>query len=520
VVSRRSELWALAAIVLIALALRLWGIKADLPYVPHVDEPVFVVPAVEMATNASANPGWFGHPGSTVIYPLALAFRAGSFLANGGPLLGPNPGVLAAFKEQPGAFYLSGRLLSVLYAVLSLPLVFLIGRRVFNVRVALIGTAFAALSPVTVAYAQIVRTDSAGTFFAMLALYLCLRVLDAPSLRNQVLAGAVIGIGVATRYFLALIAVVLVAVDAILLWQQWRQRAVLRRHLGAAVAGLAAIGLAFAVATPYFFLDHETAMRNLAFEARSTHPGADGLSPVGNFAWYLSEALPSVLGMPIAACAAFGAALALCRRHIPELIVVGFVLIYLVAISLPALHWARWLIQIVPLCSLLAASVVDAVAMRLSAWLGAGPLQRWVPIGVLTAALCAAPAHDVAIMSMSAIQPSTRIQAREWIIQNLPQGTRIAQEWYAAPLVGTGFVVEERFSLAERSSVEAYIGEGYRYVVASSAIYNRYYSEPGRYPDRIAFYDDLFKRGRLLRRWEPSRTRGGPEISIYELAPP
>ena len=80
----RSGLWALAAIVAIALGLRLWGIKGDLPFVPHVDEPVFVVPAVEMAAKGNANPGWFGHPGSTVIYPLAAAFRAWSIVANGG----------------------------------------------------------------------------------------------------------------------------------------------------------------------------------------------------------------------------------------------------------------------------------------------------------------------------------------------------------------------------------------------------------------------------------------------------
>ena len=507
----------LVAIVALALAVRLWGVRADLPYAMHADEPIFVVPAVEMAATGSANPGWVGHPGSTVIYPLAGAFRIWGIVANGGAVLGPNPALRAAFSEHPGPFYLSGRLLSVAYAVLSLPLVFLIGRRIFNVRVALIGTAFASLSPVAMQYAQVVRTDSAGTFFAMLALWLCLRVLDAPSLRNQVLAGAALGLAVATRYFLALLAFVLVAADAIVLWRGWRARVVLGPNLRSAAAGLAAIGLAFALATPYFFLDHQTTLRNLANEASSTHPGADGLSPLGNLMWYLSHALPSALGAPIAICSALGGALALYRRQVPQLIVLGLVLAYLCAISLPALHWERWLIQIVPLCSLFAASLVDAVAVKLSAWIGRTPLPGWVPVVMLAAALGAEPAFDVAAIAILASQPSTRLLAREWIIENLPPGSRIAQEWYAAPLVGTGFVVSERFSLAEKGSLEAYVGEGYRYAVASRGVYGRFLAQPERYPERIAFYEDLFKRGRLLREWRPSETQGGPEIRIYEL---
>ena len=516
-VSPRGGLWVLAAIVAIALGLRLWGIKADLPFATNVDEPYLVVPALEMAVRGDANPGWFGHPGSTIIYPLAGAYRAWSVLANGGALLGPNPALSHVFAEHPGPFYLAGRLLSVAYAVLSLPLVFVIGRRLFNMRAALIGTGFAALSPLTIQYAQLVRTDSAGTFFAMLAVWLCLRVNDAPTLRNQLLAGAAIGLAVATRYLLALIALVLVAVDAMVLWRRARERAVTGRDLWAVAAGLAAIGLGFALATPYFFLEHQTALRNLAFEARSTHPGADGLSTVGNFIWYLTHALPSALGAPMAICAALGAMLALYRRQAPQLIVLGFVVAYLCAISVPALHWDRWIIQIVPPCALFAAGLVDAVATRLSSWTGGAALPRWAAIVVLVAALCAEPGYDVAIIGARASKPSTRILAREWIIENLPPGSRIAQEWYTAPLAGTGFIVSERFSLAEKGSLEAYVGEGYRYAVASRGVYGRFLAQPGRYPERVAFYEDLFKRGRLIREWQPSETQGGPEVRIYEL---
>ena len=59
-------------------------------------------------------------------------------------------------------------------------------------------------------------------------------------------------------------------------------------------------------------------------------------------------------------------------------------------------------------------------------------------------------------MSMRAIQPSTRIEAREWMIQNLPPGTRIAQEWYRPVL-----------TLCQWESVPTLVGTS-RWVVSPS----------------------------------------------------
>ena len=53
----------------------LWALRRFLP-VPEIDEPFFVRPAVQFAGTGDPNPGWFGHPGSTVIYPLAGLFQA------------------------------------------------------------------------------------------------------------------------------------------------------------------------------------------------------------------------------------------------------------------------------------------------------------------------------------------------------------------------------------------------------------------------------------------------------------
>ena len=73
------ERWRTAAALLalagVAAAVHLFGIRRDLPYGQEIDEPLFVSRAVHVAALADPDPGWFGHPGSTMIYALAALKR-------------------------------------------------------------------------------------------------------------------------------------------------------------------------------------------------------------------------------------------------------------------------------------------------------------------------------------------------------------------------------------------------------------------------------------------------------------
>ncbi len=507
--------WILLGITSLSLVLHLWGIRKNLPYIPEVDEKHFWVErAVNMAASGSLNPGWFGHPGSTVLYPLTAIYHIRYGLTQNSLFAWPDHNLQAVFDASPAEFYLLGRLLTVTYAVMSIPLIYLVGRQAFGAQVGLIGAWLFVFYPLAVYHAQIVRTDSAAVFFGMLSLWRILKVYDQPAKLNQLLAGLCIGLSIASRYFMVTLIPLLVVVDGLLLSCSTGIRKKLLISIG---IGLVTVGITFALSTPYFFLDFNTALESIRSEARSSHVGADGLSRTGNFLWYLTYAIPRSITWPQLIVVAIGTVITLSKNQLPQQLLFGFVIVFLVAISLSSLHWQHWIIPTLPILALFASYGSNAVANWFANCFSTNSTVRHGLLVLCVLAISAWPAYRLILLDIQQANPSTRILAREWILENLPVKSKIAQEWYAAPLADTDFAVTERFSLATKHDLNDYYQEGYNYLIVSSAIYERYLSKPEDYPSEVSFYKTLFDNGRLLYICKPSNTRGGPIIRIYEL---
>ena len=509
-----------AAIVAIALWIHVWGARGDLPWAFESDEGQFAVIAIGMATRGDPNPHWFGHPGSTFLYPLATIFHVGNALEAGLPLLAVDPALAARVGGNPGKYFWLARLLSVFYAVAALPLVYAIARRAFDPATGVVATWLALLSPLALTHAQMIRTDSAGLFYGVLALWCVLRVLERPTLGAHVVAGLALGAGIGTRYFLVTFVPALACADLALLWRT-TDPSERRRLLGAAVAGLACVGLGFFLTTPYFLLDFASVWKNLAHEMREEHLGADGLGFAGNLLWYLTSALPLTMPATWLALALAGGALAAWRRNVAAGLVALCAVLFVVAISTASLHWQRWLIQVVPLLAIFAAAGMVCLARLL-----AGGAARLVPsasraapafVALLVLVLTAGPAAAYFRTGLLQGVPGTRLLAREWIERNVPPGTRIVADFYTAPLHDTEIAADYHFALASDGTLEQYRAAGYRYAMISDSIYRRFFREARRYPREVEFYETLLKSGTLVQRFAPGARGRGPTISLYDL---
>lgn len=511
--------WLLVFAVLVIFGIHLSGLQKNLPFTPEADEPTRVLAALRMATSGDLNPGWFGHPGSTVIYPLALIYHLWVWINRLTSALSLPLEWSATYDPVLSEFYWLGRFLTISYGLISIPLVYQVGRQAFGRQVGLIGTLFAILPVLTISHTQLIRTDSASTFFGLLSLYLCLKLSRQPGLAHQLKAGLAIGLAIATKYLMAALIPILMIIDLLILTQHWPLTKVktspLLLNLG---SGLLAIFCGFALSTPYFFLDFSTALADITHEARNSHPGADGLTPPGNLWWYLTQAIPATFTWPLAVLVGLGVVIVLFKRQRPQLLLLGFVSIFLVGISLSALHWQRWIIQVVPMLALFAAHSLTQIGGGLARYWQLRPLTQQGLI-ILLVVLCSAwPMKHLIYYTLREASPSTRILAREWVLQHLPEGSKIAQEAYTAPLDDTGYVTFNIFSLATSGhTLEEAYQDGFRYIIVSEGIYSRYLAEPEHYPAEVKLYQSLFTQGKLLQQFEPSALRSGPLIQIYEL---
>jgi len=507
--------WIVLIIIGIYSVLNFWGVEKNLPYIPEVDEQHKVERAMRMASTGDLNPGWFGHPGSTVIYPLTAVYYVRYLLLDGSLSSVSGSELSKVYDENPSELYLAGRLISIFYAILSIPFIYLVGRNAFNARVGLLGTWLFILYPLVIYHNQYIRTDSAAIFWGMLSLWLCIRIYNNPSIWNQLFAGFSIGLSIASRYFMVSLIPVLLIVNGKLFFESATSK---KNFLLSMLVGLLAVCLGFTLSTPYFFLDSNTAIADLRNEAREFHLGADGLSRFGNFRWYLLFAFPRSITWPQWILTIAGILIIIYRKLFLQVLLLGFVIIYLIGISISGLHWQRWIIPILPMIAIFCSQAVIFGVEVLAKKLQFKPSTRNGLLIILVFILSAYPASQLIMMDLRHSNPSTRVIAREWIIANLPERSKIAQEWYTAPLNDTDYFVDEWFSLAYHAiDFDVYLQEGYDFLVVSDRIYKRFFNEPDRYRNEVKFYTDLFGKSQLLFTIEPSKTVGGPIIRVYKL---
>ncbi len=510
----RKTAAVLLAITLLYLVLCLVGIPKELPYMPAGDEQLFVVPAVRMAAEGDLNPRWFGNPGSTTIYPLAAMFHVLNFVRYRGMLFQSDPNLQLNFQNHWPVFYLAGRSLSVLYALLSLPVVYLSGKRAFGAGVGLLAVLFFAAYPWPIFWSQFVRTDASGTFFCILSLWACLNYYDRPSVGSKLLAATAISLAGASRYFLLSLLPILILAD-LLQRREGSPAAARKALLGQLALSVGATLTALALFTPFALLDFRTTVENLSHESRDAQLGFDGLSPLGNLRWYLAAAIPKNVSWLHGLLAALGAGLVVRQKSKKGWLLLAFLVLYLAAISLFSLHWERWLLAILPVLAILAAFGLITLARWLSERF-ARPAAGQAIVASLAVVALALPLYQVSLLTWQRAAPSPRVLAFEWALQNLPDGTGLVVEPMYRGVAQSPFVLHVQSGTPPDKSMAAYWNEGFEYILVHHYYLTQYRKDPARYADKLLFYEQLFASGCLVREFE-ARTSYEYTVQVYDL---
>jgi 4-amino-4-deoxy-L-arabinose transferase-like glycosyltransferase len=504
--------WLVGGILLLALGVRVWGLSFGLPYLYHPDEPTYVATSQEMFKKGDLNPHSFYFP--SLFYDInALAYipfyLVGSVTGTTHSLddIAP-PAMLTSgvgVSPRPATFML-GRIISLLFGVGAVLLVYVVGRRLTGSRiVGLLGALLMAISPGNVQHSRYITPDVIQVFFILLAFWGAVLVFQNGRTWHYVFAGLGVGLAASAKYNGVLI--VLTLVGAHFLRHGWRGVRDWRLYMALA---LAPVG--FILTTPYALLDTQALMIGLETEAKhyaTGHVGMDG----DTLRWYLEYLW--LTGGPILLLAVVEVARGLYLRLRPVILLSIFPVAYFVFISGFTVRNDRTALPLTPFLYLLASSLLLALArlvVRRRLYQGAK-----VAIALTVGALVAlSMTYSGVAMVENTNSLLERVQSRElarvWIAENVPPGSRVALEAYAPYVDPSRYDVQSYIVLIERTP-EWYVENGVEYLVFSQGAYGRFYEDPARDPDVVARYDTLFNTFENVK----TVNVGGYEVKVYRV---
>jgi len=192
---RRASLGVLLLILFVAGVLRFTGLDWDEHQHLHPDERFLT-----MVENSLTWPKSFKEYFDTSINPLN-PYNHG----HGTYVYGLAPVVMAKFigqvvgKTGYDGVYLAGRAMSGVMDMLCIVLVFLIGRRLYDARVGLLGALLLSLSVLNIQQSHYFTVDTSTTLFVTLALYMAVRVAQGEGWGSILMMGVAFGLAVAAK---------------------------------------------------------------------------------------------------------------------------------------------------------------------------------------------------------------------------------------------------------------------------------------------------------------------------------
>lgn len=505
---RRMDL-VFAAILLLGLVLRLWGIGFGLPFMYHPDEGVPVSIALRFLRTGNLNPEFF-HWSSLLLYLNALVYlgyfaigRGMGIFASPSDLPYPDVVIMAVGKTALPEIFILGRGLTAMAGTLCIVWGYLIARRLYpSQAVGWVAALLLAVETVCIKHSQFIRPDTLAVFFTLWTSFFALRIVENPRWSNYVLAAIGIGLAAASKYNATLVFVSVLAAHLL----RFRASAFFRKEIYA--TGLLSI-VVFLLATPFALLDLPRFLQiGPLDDARiysTGHPGAEGhtLEFYATFLW-------SKYWLLLLFALAEGLVIVL-RRESKGIVLLSFLLVYFVFINLYIVHFETTILPGIPLLIILAAVSVTRLSdfgvryFSLHRCVGSA-----VPLGVAMG-LALQPLSASVTYNMRLLEPDGREYARQWIDSTLPPASRLAVEAYSPYPDRNRFIVQGLYGLQDRPP-EWYVANGFEYLVFSQGTYGRYFANPVQYAQEVERYETLFARFPEVARFE----QNGFQVRVHK----
>ena len=413
-------------VLVVALLIRLWGIGHGLPFSYINDEYHEVMRALQLGAG-SFNFDRIGKGG----FYLLLFVEYGLYFV----WLKLTGAVASAeefarmFARDPSAFYLMGRATAALCGVLTVTMLYQVGRKAYSKSAGLLAALFLAINVLHIDLSRRIGVDVPMVLLATVALYFALGIVTTGRRTDYLLAVLFAALATTTKLpgVLVLLPLLVAHTYNVASTGGGARTWIVSRNLWLAAAVFCAV---LVVTNPSIIFVADVLQYTFGSTpgvddevAESAVAAADVLTRPNLYVFYF-DAMVDSMGWPLMLLGLAGSAYALIRRAPADVMLLSYAAVNYVVIASTnsaSLYYPRYALPIIVVLVLLAGRVLAELVQ----WRGR---PHWAVLAAVLAALLIVPARQAGMTAYALTKPDSRTLAKEWFEANVPAGSKVLIE--------------------------------------------------------------------------------------------
>lgn len=422
---KKPDVHALILLLMIigGALVRFWGIDFGLPHTECRPDELRIVHVAFSFFTGSLHPHFFDYP----TFYMYLLFFVYVLYFLGGCALGRFDGLQDLINEffiRPDAFYLMDRGLSALLGTATIPVVYVIARRIFGRRSALFAAGLMSVAYLHVRDSHFGVTDVSTTFFILVAVFFLLKSQSSKTGKTYLLTGIFTGLAVSTKYSGIFLVVPMVLSHVITLREE-KTRSLLKLvdcRMCFFVLGMAGT---FFITSPFVILDFNSFLP--AFLKEMAHLKQGHWNIVLERGWWYHARYTLFYGVgPVVMFAALGGfAVGLYRNRRSVMITAAFPVVYYFIAGRGYTVFLRYMIPVVPFLCIFAAGFADQCGDLVHRCFAR--FSRVVVLSILFLLFAWQPTYNSLKFCSLLAKTDNRNMATDWINSNLESGHTVYQ---------------------------------------------------------------------------------------------
>jgi len=301
--------------------------------------------------------------------------------------------------EEMAKFYITGRMVSVVFAVLTVFFVFLITKKLYGKKKGLISALSLGITPFFVINSHYIATDITEIFFIVLAFFISLKILESNANKWYILGGVFAGLAGSAKYT-GILVITLIPLSHFLKegfkWKGLFCKKVILSYFFALFS--------FTITSFYCFISYK--------EAIACIKGVKGGGDIFSGMLYYLRALYNGMGWPLLFFSLLGLFVGFYKREKQDVVMIFWIIFSFLFFSICSKRLDRYILVITPFLSIFVGRALDV------------GFNKYLKNMVLCLVLLSTFLFTLSYIRIFK-EENIRTKAGKWILANIPKGAKI-----------------------------------------------------------------------------------------------